>query len=131
VPLNRITCPECGAGLKSKSGFTPGELVSCPKCETDFTVAEPADEAEEPRKGKKPAKAAALPPDDEEEDEKWSYKNSWIRYAILGVLLVVLGVLGYMLYEKKKKEEARLARSQESGVRSQNAAVGELVFSDS
>ena len=30
--------------------------------------------------------------------------NSSLRYAVLGVLLVVLGVLGYMLYDKKMKE---------------------------
>ena len=36
-----------------------------------------------------------------ENGKEWSYKNSWLRYAVLGVLIVALGVLGYMLYDKK------------------------------
>lgn len=132
MALNRVACPECGAGLKSASGFEPGQSVCCPKCETYFVVEQPeeADEAEEPKKGKpaaakaavggkKPLKASAAPAEDDADedqprkkkkknadDEEWSYKNSWIRYAVLGVLLVVMGVLGYMLYDKKQRENA-------------------------
>lgn len=130
MPLNRIACPECGAGLKSKTGFTPGETVCCPKCETYFSVEEPqdGDEEEKPTKdraaakggAKKPVRAAAADDDedegkpkkkkkkrdddDEADEEEWSYKNSWIRYAVLGVLLIVLAVLGYLLYEKRQRE---------------------------
>lgn len=130
MPLNRIACPECGAGLKSASGFDPGDTVSCPKCETDFVVPEPEPD-EVPKKGKaagkKPVRAAASDEDerpkkkkkkkagDEDEDE-WSYKNSWIRYAILGVLLVVLAVLGYMLY-KKRQADAQAAAFPAAGER--------------
>lgn len=135
MALTRISCPECGAALKSPTGFTPGQTVCCPKCETYFSVEEPADggEEEKPKKGKPaPAKAAAKKPvkaavsdDEDEEDEKpkkkkkkkaadedeedWSYKNSWIRYAVLGVLLIVLAVLGYMLWDKKQKEKDNAA----------------------
>ena len=126
MAIMRITCPECGAGLKSPDGFTVGQEVECPKCSTEFEVEKPVaakttalapsqtkalskkttrlsardedDEDDKPKKKKKKKKTA----DDEEE---WSYKNSWIRYAVLGVLLVVLAVLGYMLYLKKKKEK--------------------------
>jgi hypothetical protein len=105
VTLNRVVCPECGAGLKSPTGFAAGQTVCCPKCETYFTVGESAD-------GQKPVGAAAAADDDEDDrprkrqkdDTGWSYKNSWLRYAVLGVLLCVLGVLGYMLYDKKMKE---------------------------
>ncbi len=98
MALNRIACPECGAGLRSSTGFRPGQTASCPKCETNFTVEEPT--------------GAALSIDDEDDqpgmkkrrDDDWAYKNSWMRYAVLGALLAVLGVLGYMLYDKKMKE---------------------------
>lgn len=136
MAINRISCPECAAALKSAAGFKPGETVTCPKCDTEFDVEEP-EEDEQPRKGKassgglakkKPVKAAVE--DDEEDDEddrpkkkkkkkrgdddqEWSYKNSWIRYAILTVLLIVMCVLGYMLYLKQQRE-ARSALERET-----------------
>ena len=115
MALNRIPCPECGAGVKSASGFTVGQSVCCPKCETYFTVEEPAEESD----AKKPVKAArvaeddddALPrkkrrrsEDDEEEEPEYSYKNSLTRYAILAILIAVMIALGVMLYLKKKRE---------------------------
>ncbi len=146
MALNKIPCPECGAGLKSSSGFTIGQTVCCPKCETYFKVEEPEEEIAEleeevhPKKakasdssikaktGKKPIKAATIADeddedeeekeeddfrpkkkkkkqrrDDDEEDER-SYKHSPLRFAILGVLVIVMLVLGYFLYDKKKKE---------------------------
>jgi hypothetical protein len=132
VSLTRTTCPECGAGLKSAAGFNPGQAVRCPKCSTAFTV--PAPDFEEvggddpaPRKGP-PARAARdedddrprrrRPRDDEDEDDddddddrprrkgkkKGGYKNSPLRYAVLGALLVILGVLAFLLYQKKMRE---------------------------
>lgn len=136
VALLKIKCPECGAGLKSPTGFTVGQTVCCPKCETYFPVEEPEEEAEEapkksapaggkPAPAKKPVKAAADEDEDEEEDEEEapkkkkkkkrrddddedggrSYKNSPLRFIILGILIIIMLVLGYMLYEKKKKEK--------------------------
>ncbi|MDB5312481.1 MAG: hypothetical protein JWO38_6683 [Gemmataceae bacterium] len=128
VPLTRITCPECGAGLKSPTGFAAGQTVSCPKCETYFTVEDPDDEPAPPAKAaaaKKPVKAVASrdeddgdddrpkkrkkkrrDEDDDEDDENGrAYKSSWIRYTILGVLVIVMLVLGYMLYQKRQKEK--------------------------
>ena len=126
MAIMRITCPECGAGLKSADGFTVGQEVECPKCATEFEVEKPVaakttalapsktralskktaklsageDEDDDlPKKKKKKKKRAA------DEEEEWSYKNSWIRFAVLGVLLIVLAVLGYMLYQKKQKEK--------------------------
>jgi DNA-directed RNA polymerase subunit M/transcription elongation factor TFIIS len=119
----RITCPECGAGLRSPGdGFAVGQVVQCPKCESQFEVEQPVaarttalspaktralskktgrlspdDEDEPPRKKKKKKKQAG-------DEDDWSYKNSWIRYAVLGALLVILAVLAYFLYLKKKKE---------------------------
>jgi hypothetical protein len=151
MALNKIPCPECSAGLKSASGFTVGQTVCCPKCETYFKVEEPAEDNEDaeendrPKKGKasspsiktkaasakKPIKAATISDDDDDEDEdddddednrpkkkkkkkkrrddddddeERSYKNSPLRYALLGILVIVMLVLGYFLYQKYKKE---------------------------
>ena len=122
MAIQRITCPECGAGLKSADGFAVGQEVECPKCATEFQVEQPVaakttalapsktkslskktsklaagddDEDDRPKKKKKKKSAA--------DEDEWSYKTSWIRYAVLGVLLVVMAVLGYMLYDKRKK----------------------------
>ena len=96
MALNHIACPECGAGMKSPTGFTPGQTVCCPKCETDFLVEVTAD------------KALSMDDDqlrkDKRQGDEQSYKTSWMRYTILGVLLAVLGILSFMLYEKKMKE---------------------------
>lgn len=150
MALKRIPCPECGAGLKSTSGFTVGQTVCCPKCETYFKVEEPdeenndVEENERPRQGKstasssklkissgkKPAKTATIDDDDDDEedddeedqprgkkkkkkrrhndddDEERSYKNSPLRYAILGILLTVFLVLGFFLVQKYRKNHA-------------------------
>ena len=147
MPLNRIECPSCGAGLKSTAGFAVGQKIRCPKCQVPFAVEEPADAADDvapppPPKpaarppaapAKKPVKAvAAVADDNDDEDDrprkkkrparddedddrprkkkKGGYKTSPVRFLILGVLLVALGVLGYMLYDKKQKEKADAAK---------------------
>lgn len=140
MAINRIECPECGAGLKSASGFKAGQYVACPKCEVNFAVELPAndeDEAEdveEVRPAKKKAKAVAARPADEDDDDddrpkkkkkkkkgreddddddesERSYKNSPIRFAILGVLVVVMIVLGVMLIIKKQNENKETANA--------------------
>lgn len=99
MAITRVACPECRAGLKSPTGFTVGQTVCCPKCETYFAVETqrggPDDDsdADQPRKKHQ-----------DTDEKEWSYKNSWMRYTVLGVLLIVLAVLGYMLYDKKMKE---------------------------
>ena len=139
MAIMRITCPECGAGLKSPDGFTVGQEVECPKCSTEFEVEKPVaakttalapsqtkalnkkttklsardddDDDDKPKKAKKKKKKAA------DEEEEWSYKNSWIRYAVLGVLFVILAVLAYFLYVKKKKEKEDAALPVPAAVR--------------
>jgi hypothetical protein len=135
VSVSRTTCPSCGAGLKSAAGFNPGQAVRCPKCSTPFTVPEPDFEEVEdepaPKKKGPPARAARArddddddrprrrrPRDDDEDDDDdrpkkkkkkksgyQEYKSSPVRFAILGILLVVLGVLAFLLYQKKMKEK--------------------------
>ncbi len=130
MSLTRTTCPNCGAGLKSAAGFNPGQQVRCPKCSSAFAVPEPEDEDEaepSPKRKRPPARAARAdddddrprqrrPRDDDDDDDdddrprkkgkkKGGYKNSPVRYAILGVLLVVMGVLAFLLYQKKMREK--------------------------
>lgn len=129
MSLQKINCPECGAGLKSAAGFKVGKTVNCPKCETPFVVEDP-DEAEpeeeaRPKPAKKAVKAVVADEEDEEEeerpkkkkkkkraaedDEERSYKNSPLRFVILGVLVLVMLVLGFMLYQKRKNEGEAVA----------------------
>jgi hypothetical protein len=134
VALLKLYCPECNAKLKSSTGFTVGETVSCPKCETEFTVRKPADEdeeTEEPKKGtaakgkdvptgtkpgraiassdgdeedEKPKKKKKKPAYDEDDEPVRSYKNSPLRYAILGILVLTMLVLGFFLVRKIRNE---------------------------
>lgn len=131
MSLNRIVCPDCGAGLASKAGFVIGQRLTCPKCETSFKVSAPYEEVEEetpsapakaPAAAKKTVRAAVEAVEDEDEDDRpkkkkkkkkrdddededgSSYRNSWIRYTILGILVTVMLVLGYFLYDKWKAQ---------------------------
>lgn len=115
MPVTKIRCPECDAALKSEDGFTPGEDVTCPKCDTAFAVPKPkaqavlaeADDDEPDDKPKKKKKKAARA----EDDEPRSYKNSPLRYVILGVLVVVMIVLGVLLILKKRTVEPEAANN--------------------
>lgn len=102
VPINRLTCPDCGAGLKSAAGFKPGATVSCPKCKAEFEAEEPEEEEEAEEKEERPKKKKKK----QKAEKEWSYRNSWIRYAILAILVTIMCVMGYMLYLKKERERA-------------------------
>ena len=128
MAIMRIECPECGAGLKSPTGFKPGQSVACPKCETYFTVEEPEEDEDRPAK-KKAVKAVASRTDDDDDDDdekprkkkkkkrrddddddddegsKKSYATSPLRFIVLGILVVIMVVLGIMLIMKKRDEK--------------------------
>lgn len=131
----RITCPECGAGLKSKTGFLPGKTINCPKCETSFDVEESAEE-DVPQGGKRaPVRAVAAADDegdypkkkkkkkrrDDEDGDGWSYRSSWIRYAVLGVLVVVMLVLGYFLIQKQRRDRQQERENAANSAKAQEA----------
>ena len=133
MAILKTRCPECNAGLKSPTGFAAGQTVACPKCETSFTVDAPAYEEvdEQPAPSKKPVKAVAsrVDDDDDDDDEKprkkkkkksrddeddeegggKSYKNSPLRFIVLGVLVLIMLGLGIALVMKKlgEREEAK------------------------
>jgi phage FluMu protein Com len=75
MPILQVACPECGAKLSSRAGFTAGQTIKCPKCEDVFALPaarrkppvelEIDDEDERPTpKKKKPAVV-----EDDEDDE--------------------------------------------------------------
>lgn len=149
MDIPQVACPECGAKLSSKAGFTAGQRIRCPKCQSVFAVPaakrkpvvlEEADEDDEPRPKKRkpvvqeedddeheprPVKKKTKKQrddDDEYEDERprkkkkkgrqeGSYATSPLRFVILGVLVVVMLVLGYFLYQKWEKEKQDAGRA--------------------
>jgi hypothetical protein len=52
-----------------------------------------------------------------DDEPEWSYRNSWLRFVVLGILLVTLGVVSYLYYEKKIKpsDEASPQSSENEG----------------
>jgi predicted Zn finger-like uncharacterized protein len=133
VPILRATCPECRAAVTSESGFSAGEVVTCPKCGTYFEATAPKAAAAIPAKpaNKKSApdqeeddmeyddrpqkKAKRRRDDDEEYDDDddrprkgkkkaGGYKTSPVRFVVLGILVATMLVLGVFLVLKMKKE---------------------------
>ena len=133
MPMAKATCPECGAKLSSPDGFDIGEVVECPKCETEFKI-RASKPAVAPVKSAKP-KVVADAEDDEDyeddelklkkkkkqgsrrdsDDEETSYKNSPLRFVILGVLVLVMLVGGFFLVRKILAERAANAGLQAAG----------------
>ena len=49
MPVSKVTCPECGAVLKSSKGVTPGKKIRCPKCGESFRAPEEAVQEARPK----------------------------------------------------------------------------------
>jgi DNA-directed RNA polymerase subunit M/transcription elongation factor TFIIS len=142
--LMRVTCPECGAGLKADdpAGFEVGQALECPKCETYFAVEAPraAAVAKPVAKAKKPvvvvededddddrpSKKRRRDYDDEEEDRPRKkrkseesaytrYRKSPIRVIVLGVLIVILIVMAVLLKMKWDREKEDQSRIDVTG----------------
>ena len=109
MPITQLDCPECGAKLRSASGFEPGKKVRCPKCKEVVTVPEP-----EARVSKARPSPARDDEDEGDEDEaprrkkKGNKKDAAgfftpARIAIFGGLLaaVIAGVVVLVLVLKK------------------------------
>lgn len=125
MAILRVTCPECDAALTSKTGFTAGKEITCPKCDAEFEVPAPKvatakkpaavddDEEDRPQRRKR-----SREDDDDDDDrprrkknkESGGYKNSPIRFVVLGVLVLVMIVLGGFLVLKlmKDRENAKV-----------------------
>ncbi len=73
MAANKVTCPDCGAILKSSTPMPPGKKVKCPKCGTGFEVPE-EEEVPKPaaRAARKTAAAPAPAPEPKEEPETYA-----------------------------------------------------------
>lgn len=115
-PGQKLRCPKCQNSFEVPDEEPEETPVESPKKKPVAAVID--DDEEERPKAKKPKKVAVVEEDDDDEEEeekdrprkkkkkkkKGGYKNSPIRFVILGVLLVVLGVMGCLLYQKKQNE---------------------------
>jgi len=121
----------------SPAGFAEGQTIECPKCGTYFAVEEapaakapaakpaakprPKDDDEDDRPAKKKARRDDDEDEDDDEDDRpkkkkkgkkskdeKSYKSSPVRFIVLGVLVLIMLVGAFFLYQKweKEKEEA-------------------------
>ncbi len=126
MTIAKTVCPECGAKISSPDGFDLGEMVECPKCETEFKVRAPKPAAVPVKPAKPKVVADAADDEDYEDDEpkpkkkkqgsrrdsddgEKSYKNSPLRFVILGVLVLVMLVGGFFLVKKILAERAAAA----------------------
>jgi hypothetical protein len=100
TPLARTKSLKPDARPTAKTA--PLESESKKLSKTTKIVAAAADEDDEEDRPKKKKRKKKRKGDDEEE---WSYSKSWVRVAVLGVLLIILGVLGYLLYQKNQREK--------------------------
>jgi len=123
MDIPQVACPECGAKLSSKAGFTAGQRIKCPKCQNAFAVPaakrkpvvleeaeddeprpkkrkpapreEEDDEDDEPRPVRKKAKRPADDEDDEDDRPRKKKKKDKKEgsYATSPLRFVILGVL--------------------------------------
>lgn len=131
MTIAKTACPECGAKISSPDGFDLGEVVECPKCEAEFKVRATKPTATPVKPAKPKVVANAEDDEDYEDDEpkkkkkkgsrrdsddgEKSYKNSPLRFAILGVLVLVMLVGGFFLVKKILAERAANAGLQPAG----------------
>jgi hypothetical protein len=116
-----VTCPKCEEAFvveepqdedeqeeeeapRSAKAKAPPAKATKKAARDDDEDEEPEDEEEEQRPKKKKKKKRGS-------NEEWSYRNSWIRYAILTVLIIIMCVLGYMLHLKRERERSSLDRA--------------------
>lgn len=66
MPAFKITCPDCGATLKSAGPMPPGKKVKCPKCGMGFAVPDEEPPAARPKPAAKKAAPAPAPNQDED-----------------------------------------------------------------
>jgi uncharacterized Zn finger protein (UPF0148 family) len=133
-PIQKVTCPECGAVLKTKSprGFKVDDSLECPKCQTYFAVEEPNPGPNDRPKPVKKAVAAVIADDDDDDDDRprkkrkkrarddeetsgyVKYRRSPLRFIILGVLvavMIVMAVLLWFKWENQKKADKEFESS--------------------
>jgi hypothetical protein len=116
VAIHKTNCPKCSVGFTSKAGFAVGEVIRCPKCGTNFAIQQPATEKAQTTRAKAPATntkakkvAKVANPEPETEDEPTPRKSSVVGYLVVGLLGIVVGIGGYMLYERQHRDRQETA----------------------
>ena len=109
-----VCCPKCetyfaveepeGEEPKKAPAGAKGKATDAPAAKKTLkaTVADDNDDDDDDDAPKKKKKKKVSY--DEDEEGTRSYKNSPLRFVVLGVLVVVMLVMGYFLYDKRKKE---------------------------
>jgi hypothetical protein len=118
VAIQKTNCPKCNVPFTSKAGFAVGEVIRCPKCGTNFAIQQPAPQKPKPAPPKPPATklsakkvAKVAAPEPEIEDEPTPRKSSVVGYLVVGLLGIVVGIGGYMLYEKQQRDRQQTAET--------------------
>ena len=107
-----VTCPKCKSAFKVSAPFevdddpppppskAPPEAKKKPARVVVAAVEDDDDDDDDDddRPRKKSSKKRRR--EDDDDDDGSSYRSSWLRYVILGILVVVMLVLGFMLYKK-------------------------------
>lgn len=119
-----VECPKCERSFKVRAPKpAPAPVKPAPKAAKPQGVDEGEDDEEEvekprPRSKKSSSKSRRDEDDEDYEDERprskkkkaGGYKNSPIRFVVLGALVVIMAVMGYFLVRKIMAERAANAR---------------------
>ncbi len=122
-----LECPKCGTYFAAEAASPAKPVAAKPVSAKPAAPARPRavevddeDEDDRPRKKKAKARAVVDDEDDEDLDEPprkrgnkskrrddggGSYRTSPLRFIILGILVVVMLVLAYFLYQKWQREK--------------------------
>jgi hypothetical protein len=130
--VTRITCPHCGAALKSPAGVESGKTIICPKCKERFTVSAPSspkkpasDHTEEqdredrvqakrsPARVTKPARHDVEDEDEQEDDAPPARSKGTARAA--------------RAYDEDDLDDERPARRRKGRLRERKTPVGLVV----
>ena len=120
-----VECPKCERSFKVRAPkLAPAPVKVAPKAVKPQVIDDEDDEEEEEEKPRpKSKKSMAKRRRDEDDDEDYEderprskkkkaggYKNSPIRFVVLGVLVIIMAVMGYFLVRKIMAERAANAR---------------------
>lgn len=141
--MNSVNCPHCRARISSKSGFRNGQKVNCPKCDQDFTVRQSdltgeSGQQHEQAKGRPPIAARGRQDRDDEDvahrgsrghgakgrsgrnesPSKKAKSNTYIVVPAVVVLLSLIGLGGWLIYQRIQANREAAAFNREMEERS-------------
>lgn len=111
MAIPQTQCPECREVVASEAGFSSGQTVLCPKCETYFTAAPLGSVAARKQPGR-PARAESGP----RPRKKFSIVNAVVAFVLL--LIIAGGVYSFVVYRNQEADK----RAREQAERDANPA---------